>query len=182
MFKKWIILAGCVFGGILFCGLGAGVSFVEFSGLTYAGERQMGTIKEATLNCQLYDYEDANTCFIAYYNGRGESRPEMVSDNSLPAGSVEMDVEYNDDFERPQLYQTSSYGETEDGGNYVKEIGIHTSLYSDPVKIMMKYKDIFLEDMKNGQIGSYYIGDEGYFNIKEIRYSPDLEEKIRIIN
>lgn len=106
----------------------------------------------------------------------------MVSDNSLPAGSVEMDVEYNDDFERPQLYQTSSYGETEDGGNYVKEIGIHTSLYSDPVKIMMKYKDIFLEDMKNGQIGSYYIGDEGYFNIKEIRYSPDLEDKIRIIN
>ena len=65
MFKKWIILAGCFFGGILFCGLGAGVSFVEFSGLTYAGERQMGTIKEATLNCQLYDYEDANTSFNA---------------------------------------------------------------------------------------------------------------------
>ena len=53
MFKKWIILAGCFFGGILFCGLGAGVSFVEFSGLTYAGERQMGTIKEATLNLSL---------------------------------------------------------------------------------------------------------------------------------
>lgn len=182
MFKKWMILAGCFFGGILLCGLGVGVSFVEFSGLTYAGERQMGTIKETTLSCQLYEYEEADACFIAYYNGSREKRPEMVSDNSLPAGSVEMDVEYNDDFERPQLYQTSAYGEREDGENYVEEVGVHISLYSDPVKIIMKYKDIFLEDMKNGQIGSYYGPDNGtYFNIKEIRYSPDLEEQIRII-
>lgn len=104
----------------------------------------------------------------------------MVSDNSLPAGRVEMDVEYNDDFEKPRLYQRDLYGETEDGEKYVEEVGIHISLYSEPVKLIMKYKDIFLEDIKNGQIGSYY--DDGtYFNIKQIRYSPDLEEKIRII-
>lgn len=181
MFKKWIILGGCFFGGILFCGLGTGVSLVEFSGLTYAGERQMGTIKETTLNCQLYEYENADTCFIAYYNQSGENRPEMVSDNSLPAGSVEMDVEYNDDFEKPQLYQSNAYGESEDGEAYIEEVGIHISLYSEPVKIMMKYKDIVLEDIKNGQLGSYGFDDGAYFNIKEIRYSPDLEEKIKII-
>lgn len=180
MFKKWIILAGCFFGGILFCGLGAGVSFVEFSGLSYAGDRQMGTVRETTLSCQLYEYEKADTCFINYDNGDGERRPEMVSDNSLPAGRVEMDVEYNDDFEKPRLYQRDLYGETEDGETYVEEVGIHISLYLKPVKLIMKYKDIFLEDIKNGQIGSYY--DDGtYFNIKQIRYSPDLEEKIRII-
>lgn len=180
MFKKWIILAGCFFGGILFCGLGAGVSLVEFSGLSYAGDRQMGTVRETTLSCQLYEYEKADTCFINYYNGDGERRPEMVSDNSLPAGRVEMDVEYNDDFEKPRLYQSDFYGETEDGEKYVEEVGIHISLYSEPVKLIMKYKDIFLEDMKNGQIGSYY-DDDTYFNIKQIRYSPDLEGKVKII-
>lgn len=177
--KKWMILAGCFFGGILICGLGAGVSFVELSGLSYAGDRQMGTIRETSISCQLYDYEDADIYFYNYRTKKNQ-RPEMVSDNSLPAGCVEMDVEYNDDFEEPYLYQNNSYGATTEEGMEVEEVGIHVSLYADSVKVMMKYKDILLEDMKNGQIGSYY-HDDAYFNVEKIRYSPDLEGKLKIV-
>lgn len=186
MLKKWIILAGCFFGGILFCGLGAGVSFVEFSGLSYAGERQMGTIKETTLYHQVYEYETMDTCFIECYSNRNNERPEIVSDNSLPEGGIEMDVEYNDDFERPSLYQRNSYSSEDEsaagGAGLVAEEGyIHISLYSEPMKIIMRYKDIVLEDVKNGQIGSYAPEYGTYFTIKEIRYSPELEEKIKVI-
>lgn len=180
MFKKWIILAGCFLGGILFCGLGAGVSFVEFSGLSYAGERQMGTIKETTLYHQVYEYETMDTCFVYCSSNRNNNRTRIVSDNSLPEGGIEMDVEYNDDFERPYLYQSNSY--SSEGEKPVIEEGyIHISLYSEPVKIIMRYKDIVLEDMKNGQLGSYYPEYGTYFTIKEIRYSPELEEKIKVI-
>ncbi|MBD5540818.1 MAG: hypothetical protein HDR00_06425 [Lachnospiraceae bacterium] len=186
MLKKWIILAGCFFGGILLCGLGTGVSFVEFSGLSYAGERQMGTIEEATLYHQVYEYETMDTCWIECYSNRNNDRPEIVSDNSLPEGGIEMDVEYNDDFERPSLYQRNSYSseeETAEGeAELVAEEGyIHISLYSEPVKIIMRYKDIALEDLKNGQIGSYAPEYGTYFTIKEIRYSPELEGKIKVV-
>lgn len=181
-----MILAGCFFGGILICGLGVGVSFVELTGLSYAGERQMGTIKETTLYHQVDEYETMETCWIQCYGNRNNNRAEIVSDNSLPAGSIEMDVEYNDDFEQPYLYQVNSYSsqeETEEGeeGVFAEEGYIHISLYSEPIKIIMRYKDIVLEDMKNGQIGSYYPDNGAYFTIKEIRYSPELENKIKII-
>lgn len=179
--KKWMILAGCFLGGILICGLGAGVGFVELSGLSYAGERHMGTVKETTLSCRLYDYENTDIYFIDHYMDRKNGRPEMVSDNSLPAGSVEMDVKYNDDFEEPYLYQSSLYGQTADGENETEEISIRVALYTDSLKIIMKYKDIFLEDLKNGQLGSYYHND-GYFSVEQIRYSPDLEGKFKTIN
>lgn len=186
MLKKWIILAACFFGGILICGLGAGVCFVEFGGLSYAGERQMGTIKEATLYHQVYEYETMDTCFIECYSNSNNERPEIVSDNSLPEGGIEMDVEYNDDFERPSLCQRNSYSSEEESatgeaGMVVKEGYIHISLYSEPMKIIMRYKDIVLEDVKNGQIGSYAPEYGTYFTIKKIRYSPELEEKIKVI-
>lgn len=187
MLKKWIILAGCFFGGILLCGLGTGVSFVEFSGLSYAGERQMGTIEEATLYHQVYEYETMDTCWIECYSNRNNERPEIVSDNSLPEGVIEIDVEYNDDFERPTLYQNTYYSseeetaEGEETGMVVEEGYIHISLYSEPVRIMMRYKDIVLEDLKNGQIGSYAPEYGIYFTIKEIRYSPELEGKLKVV-
>lgn len=186
MLKKWIILAGCFFGGILICGLGAGVCFVEFSGLSYAGERQMGTIKETTLCHQVYEYETMDTCWIECYSNSNNDRPEIVSDNSLPEGGIEMDVEYNDDLERPSLYQSNSYRSeenvTEGEEGLVPEEGyIHISLYSEPAKIIMRYKDIMLEDLKNGQIGSYFPEDGTYFTIKKIRYSPELEDIIKVV-
>lgn len=185
MFKKWMIVAGCFFGGILICGLGAGVSFVELSGLSYAGDRQLGTIKEATLYHQVDEYETMETCYVECYSNRSSNRPQIISDNSLPEGGIEMDVEYNDDFELPNLYQSNYYSAAEETveeeqGMTVKEGYIHIALWSEPIKIIMRYKDIVLEDMKNGQIGSY-TSDRTYFIIKEIRYSPELEDKIKFV-
>ena len=37
------ILAGVFFGGVLLCGIGAGVAFVEFSSFEYGGEKQIGS-------------------------------------------------------------------------------------------------------------------------------------------
>ena len=42
MSKFQKILLGVFCGGILLCGIGAGVAFTEFSSLTYGGEKLLG--------------------------------------------------------------------------------------------------------------------------------------------
>lgn len=202
MRKKWMILAGCFFGGILLCGLGTGIGFVEFSHFTYAGDRELGTIKEETLTYVAED--DVDTYYVRVPFGRNHGKTvNMVSDNSLPEGAIEIDVQYNDDYEMPYLYGEewySPYYEEYESYEYdeylvegtdeetvveeeeIKREGcLNVYLDSDPVKIMMRYKDIILEDIKNGQIGSYSSDESWSFRIEEIRYHPSLEGKIKLL-
>lgn len=188
MRKKWMILAGCFFGGILLCGLGAGIGFAEFSGFSYASDRQLGTIAEDTLT---YDEEeDVDTYYIyARYNEGADKI--VVSDNSLPIGRIEIDVTYNDDFEHPYLYtetctvdeatyeegEEQEYEEMQDGQT---ECYIYVHYPTDDFKLMMKYKDIVLADIKNGQIGTYGEYGSNYFDIT-VRCHPSMADKIKFV-
>lgn len=178
MRKKWLILAGCFFGGILLCGLGVGIGFVEFSGFRYAGERQLGTIVEDTL---VYDEkEDVDTYYLYAYQSKDADKT-VVSDNDLPEGRIEIDLKYNDDFEHPYL-ETDTYIEeqTDTYEDQEKTCEIFICYPADDMKLLMKYKDIFLADMKAGQIGSYGSGGTGSYDIT-VRCHPSMVDKIEIV-
>lgn len=202
MYKKWLILAGCFFGGILLCGLGAGIQFMEFSGFTYAGDREQGKIVEETLT--YYTEEDADFYYIcAYSNNQGKRN--IISDDSLPEDRIEIDVKYNDDYEKPFLssyvydiepennlyedeYNVSEYSVSENGLNKPEqtadketEAQITVELPVDNVKLFMKYKDVILADIKNGQIGTYYDYNYGYLDMT-VRCHPSMMEKIKVVN
>lgn len=177
MLKKWLILAGCFFGGILLCGLGTGIQFMEISDFTYAGDRQQGKIVEENLTYYAKEDVDAYYIYAPYYSDMGKS--SIVSDNSLPEDRIEFDIKYNDDFEKPYLH---SYISDSEPGIYETEAQIITVVCpSDEVKLFMKYKDVILADIKNGQIGTYYDYDLRYFEIT-IRCHPSMTEKIELVN
>lgn len=190
MLKKWLILAGCFLGGILICGLGVGIGFAEISGFTYVGDRHMGTMAEDTITYQTSEEIDEYRVYLPYHRGIGKEL--VVSDNTLPQGTIAIDVEYTDDFEKPYLAETY-YEYVEDTEDMDEESVAYEeqALSEKPQKIMelsiyydmnemkafMKYKDVILEDIKNKEIGSYMNDTSHYFNFK-IRYSPELEKRI----
>ena len=69
-FRK--ILVGIFMAGIICCGIGAGVTFQEYSSFKYMGEKRIGSnkIAEKTLTENLYTdkTKKLNTSFIAYNN------------------------------------------------------------------------------------------------------------------
>lgn len=201
MFKKWMILAGCFFGGILICGLGAGIGFVEFSHFTYVGDRLLGSMQNETLTFIADDETDKYYIDLPWRRDAGQN-VKAVSDNSLPEDTIEIDLQYSDDYEKPYLYEeiydvpyydTYEYDEAdtyttenpyEDADaaeqQITKESWLGINMYGNPAKIIMRYKDVILEDIKNDQIGSYSSDWSQSIRIEEIRYHPSLEGKIEL--
>lgn len=201
MFKKWMILAGCFFGGILICGLGAGIGFVEFSHFTYVGDRLLGSMQNETLTFIADDETDKYYIDLPWRRDAGQN-VKAVSDNSLSEDTIEIDLQYSDDYEKPYLYEeiydvpyydTYEYDEAdtyttenpyEDADaaeqQITKESWLGINMYGNPAKIIMRYKDVILEDIKNDQIGSYSSDWSQSIRIEEIRYHPSLEGKIEL--
>jgi hypothetical protein len=113
MRKKWMILAGCFFAGVLLCGLGAGICFAEFSDFTYAGNVKTGKSVEETLTYTADDEMDAYYVYMPDNAGRMK-QTEVVSDNTLAKEQIEIDVTYNDDYEKPFLHDWIYTAETEE--------------------------------------------------------------------
>lgn len=230
MLKKYYwIIAGCFLGGILLCGLGAGICFAEFSGFSYAGDRELGQVVDKTLSYRLDEeaeryYVDVRS-FGGYYGYYGYEDVTLVTDPSLAANEIQVEVSYNNDLDELWLYgraypeevvikeeeagliedpetdQEETSEEKEMAGEMVGEvsaeevsgevqeqkeevreiivqdIGVHWDY--DDLKIMMKYKDVILEDLKQGQIGSY--GRNPYFKITGVRCNPNIEDKIQLV-
>ncbi|MCH5280808.1 MAG: hypothetical protein J1E61_05005 [Lachnospiraceae bacterium] len=230
MLKKYYwIIAGCFLGGILLCGLGVGICFAEFSGFSYAGDRELGQVVDKTLSYRLDEeaeryYVDVRS-FGGYYGYYGYEDVALVTDPSLAANEIQVEVSYNNDLDELWLYgraypeeivikeeeaeltedtetdQEETPEEEEMTGEMagevsaaeisdevpkqkeevrevmVQDIGIHWDY--DDLKIMMKYKDVILEDLKQGQIGSY--GRNPYFKITGVRCNPNIEDKIQLV-
>lgn len=203
MFKKWMILAGCFFGGILICGLGAGIGFIEFSQFTYVGDRLLASMQNETLTYVADDEVDKYYIDLPWRRDAGQN-VKTVSDSSLPEDTIEIYLQYSDDYEKPYLYQENydvpyynTYEYDEEDTNItentiedskaseqeiIKESYLGINMYGNPVKIIMQYKDIILEDIRNEQIGSYSSDWSQSIRIEEIRYHPSLEGKIEILH
>ncbi len=194
MRKIWWILIASFFVGILVCGLGVGIAFAEFSGLTYAGEEEIGEMVQETL---VYEIATEAEHYNVYTNFYIEPGQKIISDNSIPKDQIEIDVTYNGETDEPFLYdhyyyqpeytyvqQIDEYGnevyveniENTDSGKLVCDINV--SYNYDGFQVFMEHKDEMLTDLKNNRIGSYRIKDDGYDVI--VRCNPAIADKILV--
>lgn len=76
--------------GIICCGIGAGVTFQEYSSFKYMGEKRIGSnkIAEKTLTENLYTdkTKKLNTSFIAYNNEN--ENIELKTSKSVPKDKI----------------------------------------------------------------------------------------------
>lgn len=96
-FRK--ILVGIFMAGIICCGIGAGVTFQEYSSFKYMGEKRIGSnkIAEKTLTENLYTdkTKKLNTSFIAYNNEN--ENIELKTSKSVPKDKIQIKVRYDAD-------------------------------------------------------------------------------------
>lgn len=122
-FRK--ILVGIFMAGIICCGIGAGVTFQEYSSFKYMGEKRIGSnkIAEKTLTENLYTdkTKKLNTSFIAYNNEN--ENIELKTSKSVPKDKIQIKVRYDAD--------------------NVKDIHIDKNLYNDDEYIG---DDIYIDD------------------------------------
>ena len=119
------ILVGIFMAGIICCGIGAGVTFQEYSSFKYMGEKRIGSnkIAEKTLTENLYTdkTKKLNTSFIAYNNEN--ENIELKTSKSVPKDKIQIKVRYDAD--------------------NVKDIHIDKNLYNDDEYIG---DDIYIDD------------------------------------
>ena len=96
-FRK--ILVGIFMAGIICCGIGAGVTFQEYSSFKYMGEKRIGSnkIAEKTLTENLYTdkTKKLNTSFITCNNE--SDNIELKTSKSVPKDKIQIKVRYDAD-------------------------------------------------------------------------------------
>lgn len=111
MRKSQKILAGLFLGGVLLGGIGTGIALVEYSSLTYAGEKEIG---QEHLVVQELDYtfapDEEQVCIVRGYQDRDAVVKE---DMSVPEGTVRYVVTYNKKTIKPALSFWEEQEETE---------------------------------------------------------------------
>lgn len=82
MSKQHKILIGIFCAGVLLCGLGAGIGFMEFSTFTYGGKQIIGTTNMKTENIDVAFEPDGEQYFVR--KQYGWSQTEIQTDSRVP--------------------------------------------------------------------------------------------------
>lgn len=148
MSKFQKIMLGAFCGGVLLCGLGAGIAFTEFSALSYGGEKLLGGAEMVTEEIDAQFTPGENKYYV--YSGYSEDvvYSELLTDESVPENTVRFEVVYNAARVEPEAFVNPE----------CDEIVLHWYWdRMDDVEYMMQAKDEILADLKNGEISSYNV-------------------------
>ena len=151
------ILLGIFLTGILLMGIGAGIAFGEYSEFTYGGEMIVGNEKgEVQTEEYIISLGDKKTRIVNY----ASKTMDVVEDKQLKDGQVRVEVISNPDYVKSYHYY-EDYENTDYSPEYISdyegEIQVHLGRTIGDFELMMKYKDDFLENLKNSKIKSYYL-------------------------
>ena len=182
---------GIAFGiGILLCGLGCGIAFAQYSGFDYAGEKRIGddNLKTETVE---KDIDSDGTIEIMYPGYRCDV--SVVADENVPIDKINFDVTYNTEVislyisKYNDVYTTYTDDSFDEDGALIeegheveeKEINFVFGKYKNDrdIDTMFKVKDELLKDIKNKQIGNYYVTD---FDSIVIRVNPANYDRVRL--
>lgn len=137
---KTLIIVFCC--GVLICGLGTGVMFTEFGGLTYGGTQAIGPtdMETKTIDMEFASGEEVQEIEGWYLRNADDIR----TDSSVPKNTVRFQVVYD-------AGRVSPYAFTDENDN-----NIHFSWYwignDDDLAIMMEAKDVILQNLKEGRL------------------------------
>ena len=163
------ILIGIFCCGILLCGLGVGIAFMEFSALTYGGKQVIGKSDIKTENIDVA-FEPGDEEYIV----RGQwnwSQMEIQTDSRVPVNHVRFQVTYNAE-------QVSPYVRLAEEEREFIFMSRWVSGGEDDVELMMEAKDLVLQNLKEGKIISFDRED-----IKDVMVliNPENEEDVKLI-
>lgn len=165
---KISIVVFCV--GVLLCGIGAGMMFVEFDGFDYGGKYVLG---EPDLRTEQIDvaFEPKEEALSVWGVAGSYNRlpPKVETDSSIPKDTVRFQVTYN----AKCVVPFARWQEDEDRIDinwYWKDTG-------DDLALMMEAKDVVLRNLKEGRLVSCDV-----LQVEEVVVSvnPANEENVRI--
>ena len=151
--------------GVFAAGLGTGVTCSEFTSFAYMGNADVEPVDMKT-DILEYDMSQDTSLNMFRTNHLPESEEDIVADASVPRGTIRFQVTYNAAAIQP--YVEFSKGE------YVT-IGYYD--VSDDFERFMRYKDLFLKDLKARQLHSYE--PSGITQIKVLVH-PDDRDLLRL--
>jgi len=193
MGKIRMILASVFLGGVILGGIGAGIAIVEYSSLTYVGEKKIG--EENLVTCEMdYTFTLENEQISSEY--RDICNTKIEEDETVPEGTIRYVVTYNEKTVKPTLrvWEEQDYQEEDLSENNLEpssekdsnteenkeeeppikqlkqtalELGVRYT-YSD-FALLMESKDQILEDLRQGRIASY---DVMYISQVTIKVNP----------
>lgn len=129
--RKWgtrKVLAAVFFGGALLCGIGTGVSLVEYSSFEYLGEKPIGGGKTETkvIEEELYRGKNGNgKVYVHSYYG-DNTQAVLETSKEVPKDKIQFVVEYN-----PNNVKEVFVDREELEGNDPYYYGYYDSYYGD---------------------------------------------------
>ena len=165
--------------GVLFIGIGAGVSFVEYSSFHYGGELKLAkgtrTNKEVVLNWD--EVAIGENKEFHFFNWTDE-KIILVADENIAVDKIIFDFSYDKDSFEPQLREE----EAEEVDSKFAQISKKTWVYDVHYKgdsewrTFMHLKDRMLKGLKSGVYYDYE-NQDNYLQCT-IRVSPEKLEKV----
>ncbi len=167
--NKWLL--GVFAAGLLLTGVGAGITFAEWSGLTYGGvyTAAIGESENVTIT-QKVELAAGQPLMV---NNLPEER-EILVDKSLPAGTLTFDLTYDAEAEKPELYYHSAEWneEQKDPDNLI----LSCYYAGSELRWIMGGKDVVLQNLREGKLIEYRMPEA--VRSAKIRVAPDLAERL----
>lgn len=159
------ILIGTFLVGVLLGGIGTGIAVVEYSSISYAGERKLGEERLVTENFDYSFSPDEGKIKVERQWNWNRHYSAIEEDESVPADTVRYQVTYNEKTVRPRV------------GSYEGRIWLEGDYENSDFALWMENKDVILEDLKQGKIASY---DVNYITDVKIKVNPETSEYIEL--
>lgn len=151
------ILIGVFAAGVLLTGIGTGVAFVEYSTLTYGGQKIIGEehLATKTLTYKLEDFKE-EVILLEGLDYHASHVTELMEDATVPKNEIQFQVTYNEKRVRPYLWsnESESFESTEEDP---MRIGLGIEYERNEFAEFMEVRDIVLNELKQNTISSYEI-------------------------
>lgn len=158
--------------GVLFTGIGAGVTFAELNSLDYAGriESETADIRSKQLEYKLSDEEKDNRILIDSY-GRYSSIKYVEASEEFPDNMIVFEIKCDASAMEPELYVDRDIDDRE---TYISFRRVLNDNYDEFLEFM-QIKDKILEGIKHKKVYSY---DGAKVKSVEIKVSENLRDRI----
>lgn len=147
-----LTMLGLLCGGLLLLGIGAGVSFAEYSGFTYVGQRlpEGAQTEEQSITVPLEsaDKPIRISSYVSQLHSVLQEATILTSDQVEP-NTVRFDVTYETLGATPVFWQ-DSYEEAD-----MPDWILMSWSASSDLSVLLACKDQVLEDLRNRQLGEY---------------------------
>ncbi len=142
MRKLHKILLAVFCSGVLLCGLGAGLAFIEFSELHYGGMQYVGKTQMCTEDMDVeFEPGEEKTDITGRYWWRTN---DVIYDKEVPVNTVRLRVTYN-------AARIEPYAHLDNENDIVFYYHI---INEDEMALIMEAKDVILQNLRAGSIVS----------------------------